>query len=69
MGDDTLNQCQIDTDPSGCLCIMTDILMKVRTTSRTHNFRIKVDPGADTNLMPVHHFITIFPYLYDSSGQ
>ena len=25
--------------------------------------------GTDTNLMPIHHFRTIFPYLCDSSGQ
>ena len=58
-----------DTDPSGCLCIMTDIHMRARTTSQTHNIRVKVDPGADANLMPVHHFRTIFPYLCDNSGQ
>ena len=69
MGDGTLDQCQTDTDPSGCLCIMTDILMRARTTSRTHNTRVKADPGTDANLMPIHHFRTIFPYLCDSSGQ
>ena len=69
MGDGTLDQYQTDTDPSGCLCIMTDIHVKARTTSQTRNIRVKVDPGADANLMPVHHFRTIFPYLCDSSGQ
>ena len=69
MGDGTLDQCQTDTDPSGHLCIMTDILMKARTTSWTHYIRVKVDPGTDTNLMPVHNFRTIFPYLCDSSGH
>ena len=48
---------------------MTDILVKARTTSQTHNIRVKVDPAADANLMPVHHFRTIFPYLCDRSGQ
>ena len=69
MGDGTLDQCETDTDPSGCLCIMTDILVRAKTTSRTHNIRVKVDPGADANLMPVQHFRTIFPYLCDSTGQ
>ena len=55
-GDGTLDQCKTDTDPSGRLCIMTDILVRARTTSRTHNIRVKADPGADANLMPVHHF-------------
>ena len=68
-GDATLDQCQTDTDQSGCLCIMTDIHVKARPTSWTHYIRVKVDPGADTNLMPVHHFRIIFPYLCDSSGQ
>ena len=31
--------------------------------------RVKADPGADANLMPIHHFRAIFPYLCDSSGQ
>ena len=68
-GDRTIDQCEMDTDPSGHLCIMTDIQVRAKTTSRTHNFRVKVDPGADANLMPVHHFRTIFPYLCDSTGQ
>ena len=68
-GDGTVDQCQTDTDPSGCLCIMADLLVRARTNSRTHNIRVKADPGADANLMPVHHFRTIFPYLCDSSGQ
>ena len=68
-GDGTLDQCQTDTDPSGYLCIMIDILVRARTNSRTHNIRVKADPGADANLMPIHHFRTIFPYLCDSSGH
>ena len=68
-GDGTLDQCETDTDPSGHLCIMTDIQVRAKTTSRTHNIRVKVDPGADANLMPVHHFRTIFPYLCNSTGQ
>ena len=67
--DGTLDQCETDTDPSGRLCIMTDIQVRAKTTSRTHNIRVKVDPGANANLMPVHHFRTIFPYLCDSTGQ
>ena len=34
---------------------------KSKTTSRTHNIRVKADPGADANLMPLHHFREIFP--------
>ena len=69
MGDSSLDQCQTDTDPTGHLCIMTDIQVRAKAKSQTHNIRIKVDPGTDANLMPVHHFKTIFPYLCDSSGQ
>ena len=36
MGDGTLDQCQTDTDPSGRLCILADIHVRARTTSRTH---------------------------------
>ena len=30
---------------------------------------MKVDPGADANLMPLHHFREIFPYLCDKNGK
>ena len=68
-GNGTLDQCQTDTDPSGCLCILVDLHMRARINSRTHNIRVKADPGADANLMPIHHFRQIFPYLCDSSGN
>ena len=70
-GDGTLDQCQTDTDPSRRLCILADIHVRARarTTSRTHYIRVKVDPGADTNLMPLHHFREIFPYLCDKDGK
>ena len=68
-GDGTLDQCQTDTAPSGHLCILVDIHVRARTTSRTHNIRVKADPGADVNLMPLHHFREIFPYLCDKNGK
>ena len=64
-GDSTLDQCQTDTDPSGRLCIMADIHVR----ARTHYIRVKADPGADANLMPLHHFRAIFPYLCDKNGK
>ena len=69
MGDGTLDQCQTDTDPSGNLHILVDLQVRARTTSRTHNIRVKADPGADANLMPIHHFRQIFPYLCDKNGN
>ena len=48
---------------------MADIHVRARTTSRTHYIRVKVDPGADANLMPLHHFRAIFPYLCDKNGK
>ena len=68
-GDGTLDQCQTDTGPSGHLCILADIHVRARTTSRTHYIRVKVDPGTDANLMPLHHFREIFPYLCDKNGK
>ena len=68
-GDGTLDQCQTDTDPSRHLCILVDIHVRARTTSRTHNIRVKADPGTDANLMPLHHFREIFPYLCDKDGK
>ena len=43
--------------------------MRARTNARTHNIRVKADPGADANLMPIHHFREIFPYLCDKNGK
>ena len=68
-GDGTLDQCQTDTDPSRRLCILVDLHVRARTTSRTHNIRVKADPGADANLMSIHHFRQIFPYLCDKNGN
>ena len=68
-GDGTLDQCQTDTDSSRRLCILADIHVRARTTSRTHYIRVKVDPGADANLMLLHHFREIFPYLCDKNGK
>ena len=68
-GDSTLDQCQTDTDPSGRLCILADIHVRARSTSRTHYIRVKADPGTDANLMPLHHFRAIFPYLCDKNGK
>ena len=68
-GDGTLDQCQTDTDPSGHFCILVDLHMRVRTKSRTHNIRVKADTGTDANLMPIHHFREIFPYLCDKNGK
>ena len=30
---------------------------------------MKADPGTDANLMPIHHFREIFPYLCDKNGK
>ena len=68
-GDSSLDQCQTDTDPSRCLHILVDLQVRARATSRIHNIRVKADPGADTNLMPIHHFRQIFPYLCDGNGD
>ena len=68
-GDGTLDQCQTDTDPSRCLCLLADIHVRARTTSRTHYIRVKVDPGTEANLMLLHHFREIFPYLCDKNGK
>ena len=69
MGDSSLDQCQTDTDPSGCLHILVDLQVRARATSRTHNIRVKADPGADANHMLIHHFRQIFPYLCDGNGN
>ena len=48
---------------------MADIHVRARTTSRTHYIRVKADPGADANLMPLHHLRAIFTYLCDKNGK
>ena len=64
-GDGTLDQCQTDTYPSRRLCILVDIHVR----ARTHNIRVKADPGADANLMPLHHFREIFPCVTRMANQ
>ena len=48
---------------------MTDILVRAKPNSMTHNIRVKVDPKAEANLMPIHHFRKIFPELCNSNGM
>ena len=59
-----------DTDSGGRTEIITHI--NVKSHAGSHNpqqMEVKVDPGAESNCMPLRHFRTMFPHWCDSTGR
>ena len=59
-----------DTDSGGRTEIITHI--NVKSHAGSHNsqqMEVKVDPGAESNCMPLRHFRTMFPDWCDSTGR
>ena len=56
-----------DTDSGGRTEIITQINVKSHACSQ--QMEVKVDPGAESNCMPLRHFRTLFPHWCDSTGQ
>ena len=59
-----------DTDSGGRTEIITHIAVKSHASShRSQQLEVKVDPGAESNCMPLRHFRTMFPDWCDSTGR
>ena len=59
-----------DTDSGGRTEIITHI--NVKSHAGSHNpqqMEVKVDPGAESNCMPLRHFRTMFPHWCDNTGR
>ena len=59
-----------DTDGGGHTEIITNINVKSHASSHnSQHIEVKVDPGAESNCMPLRHFRTMFPDWCDSTGR
>ena len=59
-----------DTDSGGRTEIITHINVKSHACSHnSQQLEVKVDPGAESNCMPLRHFRTMFPDWCDSTGR
>ena len=56
-----------DTDSDGKTEIITDIYVNFQ--GKALEMEVKVDPGAETNCIPLSHFRSLFPELCNSEGQ
>ena len=56
-----------DTDSDGKTEIITDLNVKFQ--GKPLEMEVKVDPGAETNCIPLSHFRYLFPELCNREGQ
>ena len=57
-----------DTDPDGKTNIITKIRIKLPHRQVVDNLQVKVDDGAEANLLPLHSFRSMFPHTLDGDG-
>ena len=56
------------TDPDGKTKIVTRIGIKLPHRRVVDNLQVKVDDGAEANLLPLHSFRSMFPHALDGDG-
>ena len=57
-----------DTDPDGKTKIITKIGIKLPHRRIVDNLQVKVDDGAEANLLPLHSFRSVFPHTLDEDS-
>ena len=57
-----------DTDPDGKTKIITKIGIKLPHRRVVDNLQVKVDDGAEANLLPLRSFGSMFPHAVDGDG-
>ena len=57
-----------DTDPDGKTKIVTKIGIKLPHRRVVDNLQVKVNNGAEANLLPLHSFRSMFPHALDGDG-
>ena len=57
-----------DTDPDGKTKIVTQIGIKLPHRWVVNNLQVKVDDGAEANLLPLCSFRSMFPHALDGDG-
>ena len=57
-----------EMDPDGKTKILTILNMKLPHRNGIDNVRVKVDDGAEANILPLDSFRTMFPHVLDEKG-
>ena len=57
-----------DTDPEGKTKILTVLQLKLPHCKGIDNITVKVDDGAEGNILPLNSFRAMFPHALDTSG-
>ena len=57
-----------ETDPDGRTKIITMLKIKLPHRKVVDNMKVKVDDGAEANILPLDSFRSMFPYALDENG-
>ena len=57
-----------DTDPEGKTKILTMLQLKLPHCNGIDDITVKVDDGAEGNILPLNSFRTMFPHALDTNG-
>ena len=57
-----------DTDPEGKTKILTMLQLKLPHRNSTDDVTVKVDDGAEGNILPLNSFRAMFPHALDANG-
>ena len=57
-----------DTDPEGKTKILTVLQLKLPHRNDTDDVTVKVDNGAEGNILPLNSFRAMFPHALDANG-
>ena len=57
-----------DTDPEGKTKILTILQLKLPHRNGTDDVTVKVDDGAEGNILPLNSFRAMFPHALDANG-
>ena len=57
-----------DTDPEGKTKILTVLQLKLPHHNGTDDITVKVDDGAEGNILPLNSFRAMFPHTLDANG-
>ena len=57
-----------DTDPEGKTKILTVLQIKLPHCNGADNVTVKVDDGAEGNILPLNSFRSMFPHALDANG-
>ena len=63
-----MNAISNNTDPDGKMKILTKLRVKLPNRHIADIMEVKVDDGAEANILPLHTFRSMFPHKLDEDG-